>query len=113
MSGITTHVLDTATGRPASGVAVRLERESRSGWIAVGAADTDADGRARSLLPADGAAEPGVYRLTFETRPYFARGGAQTFHPYVVIVFEVADGAAHYHVPLLISPYGYTTYRGS
>lgn len=110
MSGITTHVLDTARGAPAAGVGVRLERWDGLAWRAVGAGTTDADGRCRTLLDAPPAA--GTHRLAFDTGAYFARHGVAAFFPSVTITFEVA-GDPHYHVPLLLSPFGYSTYRGS
>jgi len=114
MSAITTHVLDTSLGRPAAGVPVVLEREEpRNSWSVVGRGVTDEDGRLRSLMPDDMSAGPGKYRLTFDTRSYHERTGASTFYPVVVIVFEAAPGESHYHVPLLLSPFGYSTYRGS
>lgn len=113
MSGITTHVLDTSRGRPAGGVVVRLAIEKSGAWSQIGEGATDADGRARDLLPDDFALEAGVYRLTFETGPYFAAQEIEAFYPEVVIVFMVSDPAQHYHVPLLLSPFGYSTYRGS
>ncbi len=112
---ITTHVLDTALGRPAAGVPITLERAAGgdvSAWTAVGAGVTDADGRLRTLTPA-GPVEPGVYRISFDTAAYAALAGAASFFPRVEIHFVVDDGAAHYHVPLLLSPFGYSTYRGS
>ncbi|HVS31269.1 MAG TPA: hydroxyisourate hydrolase [Thermoanaerobaculia bacterium] len=103
MAGITTHVLDTARGKPAAGVSVTLEIQ-RGGWDLVGQGVTDADGRLQTLT--DGVeVEAATYRLTFAT------GGP--FFPEVAIVFHVSDPAQHYHVPLLLSPYGYSTYRGS
>ena len=113
MSGITTHVLDTSRGRPASGVAVRLEVEKAGGWQQIGDGVTDADGRARDLSPIDLVLTAGAYRLTFATGPYFAAQEIETFYREVVIVFTVSDLAQHYHVPLLLSPFGYSTYRGS
>jgi 5-hydroxyisourate hydrolase len=114
VSGITTHVLDTSVGKPAAGVAVRLERaDADDCWETLGRAQTDADGRVRHLLPDGSPMTPGVYRLTFQTASYFQRSNTPTFYPNVIVVFEVADAAAHYHVPLLISPFGYSTYRGS
>jgi 5-hydroxyisourate hydrolase len=113
MTAITTHVLDTARGRPAAGVHVVLERIDSTDWRIVGRGQTDADGRLRTLMPEAGSAPPGTYRLTFDTRPYFDAQKILSFYPYVVIVFDVPDGEAHHHVPLLISPFGYTTYRGS
>jgi 5-hydroxyisourate hydrolase len=114
MSAITTHVLDTAHGRPAAGVRVALERlENRNDWRLVGRGETDADGRLRTLMPEAESAPPGIYRLTFDTAAYFATQGITAFHPHVTVTFEVVQGEAHYHVPLLLSPFGYTTYRGS
>ena len=114
MSAITTHVLDTSRGRPASGVSVRLELESAGGvWQQIGQGATDADGRARDLLPEGFPFTGGVYRLTFETGPYFAAQEIEAFYREVAIVFTVSDPAQHYHVPLLLSPFGYSTYRGS
>jgi len=114
LSGITTHVLDTALGRPAAGVAIVLERGGGQGqWQLVGHGETDADGRLRTLVPDDPPLTPGLYRLVFDTRRYFDSLGVRAFYPSVVVIFEVAPGEAHYHVPLLLSPFGYTTYRGS
>jgi 5-hydroxyisourate hydrolase len=112
MSGITTHVLDTARGRPAAGVPVMLERSVAEGWQMVGAGATDGDGRLRSLMPDTMSIVRGTYRLTFDTRQYFDGGGVQAFYPRIIVEFDVAE-EAHYHVPLLLSPYGYSTYRGS
>lgn len=115
---ITTHVLDTATGRPARGVPVELERQAESvfggstSWDPVGTGVTDGDGRNRELTPA-GALEPGLYRLRFHTGEYFKANRIAGFFPVVEITFQIDDGAQHYHVPLLLSPYGYSTYRGS
>jgi hydroxyisourate hydrolase len=109
--GITTHVLDLAAGRPAAGVPVRLEIRGREGWREVGRAATDADGRARSL--ATGPFSAGVYRLTFDLAAYFAARDLPAFFPEAAVVFEVSDARQHHHVPLLLSPYGYSTYRGS
>lgn len=113
MSAITTHVLDTSRGVPAAGVPVVLERQDDSGWRLIGRGETDADGRQRGLMPDAGSAPPGVYRLRFDTRAYFEGHAQQTFFPQVTVTFEVPDGEAHHHVPLLLSPFGYTTYRGS
>lgn len=113
MSGITTHVLDTARGRPAAGVPVTLESKSEGGWTLVGRGATDADGRLRDLASADFVLIEGAYRLTFDVGTYFEVAGAEGFYTEVVVSFVVRDAAAHYHVPLLLNPYGYTTYRGS
>ncbi len=113
MSAITTHVLDTSRGLPAAGIAVTLEVRDGSAWRSVGSGLTDADGRARALVPAAQALRAGVYCLTFATGPWFAAQGTSAFYPEVRITFEVTDAAQHHHVPLLLSPFGYSTYRGS
>lgn len=114
MSGITTHVLDTSRGRPAEGLAITLERLDASGVAQrIGGGTTDAAGRSGSLLPDGAAAAPGTYRLTFETAAWYARTGADSLYPRVVVEFEVREPASSYHLPLLLSPYGYSTYRGS
>lgn len=111
---ITTHILDISLGRPASGVAVILEMSLGSqSWAELGSGLTDADGRLRTLLPPDHDLAAGVYRLTFKTGAYFMAQMIEVFFPEVSIVFNVQDTAQHYHVPLLLSPYGYSTYRGS
>ena len=109
---ITTHVLDTAAGRPGQAIALELDRDDGGSWQRVGAGATDADGRLRTLTP-EGLVAPGVYRLRFHTAAYFARHHPAGFFPVVDIQFAVVDGSQHYHVPLLLSPYGYSTYRGS
>jgi 5-hydroxyisourate hydrolase len=113
MSAITTHILDTSRGRPAADVLVVLERRSGDGHQEIGRGKTDADGRLRTLLPQGAPVSPGVYRLTFHTAEYFAALGGEGFYPEVTIAFEIKDSAQHYHVPLLLNPYGYSTYRGS
>lgn len=107
MSPLTTHVLDTSTGRPAAGVPVVLERQAGAEWRKVSERRTDADGRVKDLL-SEGKLAFGVYRLVFRTAEYFKQG----FYPEVSVVFNVND-ERHHHVPLLISPFGYSTYRGS
>lgn len=109
---VTTHVLDTSSGRPASGVAVRLETRDGKAWRELGSGRTDDDGRVRDLL-GDSRLDAGIFRLTFATGDYFQARGVESFHPEVAVVFRVQDPAAHHHVPLLVSPFGYTTYRGS
>lgn len=111
MSRITTHVLDTARGLPAAGVPVTLEVRAGDGWKTLGRGRTDADGRARELHEGD--IENGTYRLTFDTTPYFESVDVEGFFPVAQIVFDVRDASRHHHVPLLLSPYGYSTYRGS
>lgn len=112
-SPLTTHVLDTATGRPAAGLAVRLERrDEEDGFKPLASGITNADGRITDLcLPA--LFEAGVYRLTFDTGAWYAVRGEATFYPEASIVFEVTAPDEHHHVPLLLSPFGYSTYRGS
>ena len=112
MSGISTHVLDTSLGRPASGVPVALERQAGSNWQSAGQGVTDQDGRIPELL-AGSELVAGTYRLTFDTGAYFRARSQQAFYPQVQVVFAVADAGQHYHVPLLLNPYGYSTYRGS
>jgi 5-hydroxyisourate hydrolase len=112
MSALTTHVLDTALGRPAAGVAARLDRQSAAlAWVEVGRGVTDADGRIGKLL--EGPLLAGTYRLTFDTGAYFHARNVLGFYPQVTIEFEVRDPSQHHHVPLLLSPFGYSTYRGS
>lgn len=109
--GISTHVLDTAIGRPARDVAVRLERLDDTDVDAV-EARTDADGRVAPLV-ADADLAVGTYRLTFETGDYFEARGERAFHPSVTIDFHVDDASQHYHVPALVTPWSWSTYRGS
>jgi 5-hydroxyisourate hydrolase len=110
MNAITTHVLDLTSGLPAAGVAVRLERAEGERWAEQGHATTDADGRVREGFGPLVAA--GRYRLTFATGAYFAARKTACFHPEIVVVFEIHE-VKHHHVPLLLSPFGYSTYRGS
>jgi 5-hydroxyisourate hydrolase len=109
-SGITTHVLDTSTGRPAVGVEVTLDHRVDGGWRRVADSVTDDDGRCRDVGPAE--VGPGTYRLTFATGEWFAADGRAAFHPEITVTFAVTD-ARHHHVPLLVAPFGYSTYRGS
>jgi 5-hydroxyisourate hydrolase len=108
MSAVTTHVLDSARGRPAVDVGVRLESADGA---EVDAGRTDSDGRVGDLGP--DRLEPGSYRIVFDTGGYFAATGEHGFYPEVVVAFTVVDPAEHYHVPLLLAPYAYSTYRGS
>ena len=113
MSGLTTHVLDLALGRPAAGVTVQLSRRTdRGDWAPVSERVTDADGRVREFTGGD-SLPTGRYLLTFQTGDYFRGRDEGSFHPEVPVVFDVSDAAQHYHVPLLLSPFGYSTYRGS
>jgi len=111
---ISTHVLDTARGRPAAGVAVRLEREETPGnWRLLASGRTDDDGRCGQLLPEGAALPAGLYRLAFDTGSYHAAQKMDGLYPVVQITFAVREGETHFHLPLLLSPNGYTTYRGS
>ena len=113
MSQVTTHILDTSIGKPASDVAVILQKAGKKNeWITIGMGLTDADGRIKDLLSTDRILEPGVYHLIFDTKTYYSRQGKPGFYPSVTIEFELAD-SSHYHVPLLLNPFGYSTYRGS
>ncbi len=108
-SSITTHVLDTSRGQPASGVPVLLAVRAENGeWREVARGSTDKDGRSKMA-----SAPRGVYRLVFDTDAYFRAWNLEGFYPEVVVTFEVRDPSQQYHLPLLISPYGYSTYRGS
>ncbi len=113
MSAITTHVLDTSRGRPARGVPVHLERRDGDAFVTVSRARTNDDGRVPGLVPADVTIGAGVYRITFDTGAWFEAEGLTGFYPEVAVVFTIRDAAMHHHVPLLISPFGYSTYRGS
>lgn len=113
MSGITTHVLDTSRGRPAAGIFVVLEMRVGADWRRLADAATDGNGRSGNLVPVEGAFERGSYRLRFEVLSYFQAQMVETFYSEVTITFEVRNPEEHYHVPLLLSPWGYATYRGS
>ena len=111
MSTLSTHVLDAASGQPAAGVRVALDRRDGDGWRALGEGVTDNDGRVGDLAP--GGLGAGVHRLVFATGEYFAATGQTGFYPEVQVIFEVTDTGRHYHVPLLLSPFAFSTYRGS
>jgi 5-hydroxyisourate hydrolase len=105
---LSTHVLDATSGRPAAGLTVRWESRGDGGWTEAQAGETDDDGRLRGWQPGTG-----VHRLVFDTGAWFARTGTVGFYPEVAITFEVTAPDQHYHVPLLLSPFAYSTYRGS
>lgn len=114
MTRISTHVLDTAQGCPASDVPVRLQRQESEGvWRILASSCTDHDGRCAQLLAENETLTPGIYRLGFDTATYFAARKFNGLYPLVEITFQVRDGENHLHIPLLLSPNGYTTYRGS
>ena len=112
MKSISTHVLDITVGRPAREVPVTLDRKDGEAYARINAGKTDADGRVKDLVP-EGKLTAGTYRINFDTGAYFRAQGVKGFYPEASIVFVIEDAEAHYHVPLLLSPYGYSTYRGS
>jgi 5-hydroxyisourate hydrolase len=110
---VSTHVLDTSIGRPAEGVFVQLLLHERDTWVTISSGTTNADGRVTALLPSSVPNVEGAFRLTFDVGAYFAARGQDTFYATVAIDFIVRDASLHHHVPLLVSPFGYSTYRGS
>lgn len=112
MSQITTHILDTSRGAPASGVEVVLLEKSDHGWQEIGAGFTNEDGRVSDLLKSEILLPPAQYQLIFKTGLYYQNLNIKSFYPEVSILFETFD-QSHYHVPLLLNPFGYSTYRGS
>ena len=115
MSPITTHILDTATGSPAAGVPITLEIREGDNFTPIGSGTTDDDGRVKELLESSHELTAGVYRISFDTKTYYDKQSKKSFYPYAQIVFEIEENKTgeHYHVPLLLSGYGYSTYRGS
>eukprot|EP01134_Creolimax_fragrantissima_P006519 CFRG6519T1 len=115
MPPLTTHVLNTATGVPAANLAITVERQSEGPeeWTFVGKGKTNSDGRCPDLLPENFRLETCLYRITFDVKEYFEETNTKAFYPYVQVVFQIEELDSHYHVPLLLSPYGFSTYRGS
>jgi 5-hydroxyisourate hydrolase len=114
MKGISTHILDMVHGKPAKNVPVRLEKQNPSGdWRLLTSARADQDGRCAQLLPEGENLSAGVYRLIFDTASYYALQEVDVLYPVVEVMFQARDGDAHFHIPLLLSPNGYTTYRGN
>lgn len=113
MSVITTHILDTSRGRPAEGVEVHLSLQDGDRWVEISRSTTDSDGRVTDLIAPGASLAPGHYRLHFAVGDYFQRLGVAAFFPFAEIVFRVRDSRQHYHVPLILNPFGYSTYRGS
>lgn len=114
MNRISTHVLDTALGKPAARVPVRLEQREKDGsWLTLGSFNTDADGRCAQMLAESQPLAEGLYRLVFETGSYYAAQNVSGLYPVVEITFQIRKGESQFHIPLLLSPNGYTTYRGS
>lgn len=111
-SPITTHVLDTASGSPAAGLAIELSRREAGSWRSLAAGVTNEDGRITDLL-APGTLTAGEYRMVFATEDYLKASGRPVFYPSVAIEFRITAASEHYHIPLLLSPFGYSTYRGS
>jgi len=112
MSRITTHILDTTVGKPAAGVTIILYGGENDEWTELARGVTNADGRIADLLNKDDLLHFGIYKMRFETKDYFDKRQVKTFYPYVEIIFEIESGQ-HYHIPLLLNPFGYSTYRGS
>jgi len=113
MSQITTHILDTARGCPAAGVAVSLSLQVADAWQLLATGTTNTDGRVVDLLPSDRVLAPGTYKMHFDTASYFSDSGQSLFYPWAEVAFRVDEDGTHYHIPLLLSPFGYSTYRGS
>ena len=111
MSQVTTHILDTTKGKPATGVTIALYAHE-SDWIEIAKSATNIDGRISDLLPAGEVLPQGIYKMKFLTKEYFNEQSVETFYPFIEIVFSIST-AEHYHIPLLLNPFGYTTYRGS
>ena len=113
-SPLTTHVLDTADGRPAAGIVTQLARlDDANHWQPLAESTTDADGRSASLLAGQSTLAPGTYRLTFQVAAYFQARQVESIYSAIPVVFTIQSPQEHLHVPLLLSPFGYTTYRGS
>lgn len=109
---LSSHILDINKGIPAPGVKIALSKMEESGWVTIDEKFTDKDGRVKDFLKKDGTDHTGVYKLTYYTAPYFEKLHQETFYPYIEVVFEIKDDK-HYHVPITLSPFGYSTYRGS
>jgi len=112
MSQLTTHVLDTSIGKPAAEVSITLQHYHSNSWAIMASGMTNSDGRIGELLPPGKVLTHGKYRMIFDTGAYFKRQDIKTFYPEVIIEFQIFD-ESHYHIPLLLSPFGYSTYRGS
>jgi 5-hydroxyisourate hydrolase len=114
MRRVSTHVLDVALGKPAQDLPVRLDRQGPGGeWVVLNSSRTDGDGRCADVLPESQVLRAGLYRLVFDTASYHGGQNVAGLYPVVEITFQVREGESHFHIPLLLSPYGFTTYRGS
>ncbi|MDA8744433.1 hydroxyisourate hydrolase [Rubripirellula amarantea] len=111
MTGITSHVLDTSLGKPGAGIRITLEQAEGSDWISLGEGITNDDGRVADL--SNGNVTEGEYQITFFVAQYFEERNVETFYPIIRIAFSIVDAQQHYHVPLLLNPFGFSTYRGS
>jgi 5-hydroxyisourate hydrolase len=112
-SPISVHVLDISRGKPAAGMTVLLERADAEEWRELSKGKTDVAGRIETLLPQNKPIAAGTYRVTFQSGAYFAESKTKTLYPRITVIFEIADPKEHYHIPLLLSPFGYSTYRGN
>ena len=112
MIKITSHILDTSSGKPAEGITLILHKGGNDEWTEISRSITNADGRTPSPINDDQSLVPGIYKIRFETKDYFDKEHLPSFYPFIEIIFEIKD-AEHYHIPLLLSPFGYSTYRGS
>lgn len=112
MSQITTHVLDTSSGRPGKNIKVELFQKAKNEWELIAEGITNDDGRCADLIEKSNVAEHGIYKIKFHTEEYFDSADTKTFYPYIEITFQISDNE-HYHVPLLLNPFGYSTYRGT
>lgn len=112
MSQITTHVLDTSSGKPAEGINIKLYFLVNKSWELIAEGVTNKDGRIGDLIKPDKTLDAGIYKMKFHTGSYYSERKIKKFYPFVEIIFET-DSNEHYHIPLLLSPFGYSTYRGS
>lgn len=112
MSQITTHVLDTTIGKPGEGISIELQQQKNNEWLTIAKGVTNNDGRITDLLEQDKVLSPNTYRMVFHTASYFSNQNKKAFYPIVIIHFQTMD-QSHYHIPLLLNPFGYSTYRGS
>lgn len=113
MTQITSHILDTSRGLPAQGVLITLTQQQDSGWVTLGSSTTNDDGRVGDFIGGNDVLPAGVYKLMFQFGDYYQKLNIKSFYPYAEIAFEIAGDGQHYHVPLLLNPFGYSTYRGS
>ena len=113
MTQITSHILDTSRGKPAEGVAITLLQQNGDNWVELGSGSTHSDGRVGDFIGNDAVLAAGVYKLQFQLSDYYKKLNIESFYPYADVVFQIGGDGQHYHVPLLLNPFGYSTYRGS